>query len=153
MERLEELKAKELARQDRANRFESYRQRQLFLEELNAKEFNRLRPESIIDWRFNLANKTSLIGDFRRFIDHTEVFKIKSGTKPSGEDARGYIHVTSPYWPAVRNLDEELFMTSLGYIKSEHRIYNPDAVTYYKIINCLTSLRREMKALGYRSRH
>lgn len=145
MERLEELKAKELARQDRANRFESYRQRQLFLEELNAKEFNRLRPESIIDWRFNLANKTSLIGDFRRFIDHTEVFKIK--------DARGYIHVTSPYWPAVRNLDEELFMTSLGYIKSEHRIYNPDAVTYYKIINCLTSLRREMKALGYRSRH
>lgn len=149
MERLEELKAKELARQDRANRFESYRQRQLFLEEHNAKELNRDRPQTLIDWRSNLANKT----DFRRFIDHTEVFKIKSGTKPSGEDARGYIHVTSPYWPAVRNLDEELFMTSLGYIKSEHRIYNPDAVTYYKIINCLTGLRREMKALGYGSRH
>lgn len=145
-----QLNAKELDRQDRANRFESYRQRQLFLEEHNAKELNRPRPESIVDWRFNLANKTSLIGDFTRFIDHTEVFKIKS---QPGERSRSYIHVTSPYWPAVRNLNEEFFMTQLGYAKSEHRIYNENAVTYYKIIHCLTSLRREMKALGYRSRH
>lgn len=130
--------------QDRLNRRISYQNRLLFLEEYNAKELNpERRPLTICHWRCNLANKTSSIGDFTRFIDHTEVFKIKHG--------RGYIHVTSPY-KHVENLNEEFFMTQLGYKKSKYRIYNPDAITYYKVITCLTMLRREMDNLGYQRR-
>ncbi len=112
---------------------ESLMQRKLFLEDLKAKNLTRSRPQTISDWGGYLRNS---IGCFRSFMDHTEVFKIDGG----------YIHVTSPYWPAVRNLDEDLFMNQLGYIKSPYRIYNEDAVTYYKVITSLKLLRHQLKA-------
>lgn len=105
--------------------------REEFMQYFEAKDCYWRQPGTIRDWVFLCSNCPDSV-----FFDHTEVFKIPGG----------YIICHSPYNHFNINAIES-FKEKYGYIESEHKIYNANAITFYKIVSCLKTLRRELKLL------
>lgn len=107
--------------------------REAFKQHFEAKDCYWKRPVTISQWVTYCLNCPD-----RTFFDHSETFKIPGG----------YIICHSPYNHILRFPEKiESFKEKYGYIESEYKIYNPEAITFYKIVHNLTSLRHELKRL------